>query len=281
MAKAPRVLTVTPKIAKDWLEENNNRNRNILDHVVDKYARDMLAEPSRWVYTGDPIQFDANGDLLNGQHRLSAVVKSNTAQKFLIVEGLDTEAQDAMDSNAPRRTGQQLQMYGIKNGPQVTSVIRMLLKWDSGSVSRKSVYSTAEIRDFVRDNEVRLNEVMHWYYTIGGNIPLSRSAIGAFVYKLFELSEDYPEFTSNEDVLDFLGKMESGADLDPGHPILTLRNTVLRQRQSKVHRNAVRDIYSLVRTWNAYATGERYGKLQGPKDGIVTPNHLVLKHIKP
>ena len=278
--KAPRVLQVTPKQAAEWLENNNENNRNILVHVVDKYTRDMLAEPTRWVYTGDPIQFDTEGNLLNGQHRLSAVVQSGKSQKFLIIEGLDRVAQDSMDANAVRTTGQQLQLHGIKNGPQTTAVIRLLLKWNTGSIARKASYSTAEVRDFLDENLSNINESMHWYYTIGGNIPLSRAAVGAFVFQLLELSQNNPEFTSQEDVMDFLGKMESGADLDPGHPILTLRNTVLRQRQSKVHRNAVRDTYSLVRTWNAYASGERYNKLLGPRDGVVMPSHLILKHMK-
>lgn len=273
-----KIITVSPKIAEVWLKNNNPRNRKLIEHVVDKYARDMTND--LWQFTGDPIQFDTDDNLLNGQHRLSAVIKSNKSQKFLIVEGLEPEAQDAIDTNAVRSAGQQLAMHGVSHGPQLASIVRVLLKWNSGAITGKAAASTGEIINFVNENSETLQEALRWYYTIGRSIPLGRSAIGAFVFKLFELAEDESGLTEVEDVLDFLEKMESGADLHKEHPILALRTAAIRTKAVGQVRTTTKDLYRLCRTWNAYASGEQFSKLQGPRDGVITMNHLVLKHMK-
>ena len=47
-----RFETVTPEIAYTWLERNTC-NRNVIQLVVDRYARDMKS--GRWHLTGDPV----------------------------------------------------------------------------------------------------------------------------------------------------------------------------------------------------------------------------------
>ena len=53
-------------------------NRNISDMLVLKYAVAML--DGDWHNIGDPIRLDERGRLTDGQHRLSAVVESDTVQ---------------------------------------------------------------------------------------------------------------------------------------------------------------------------------------------------------
>jgi hypothetical protein len=73
-------MDVTPEMASKWLRENNENNRGIKTQVVKKYARDLL--DGNWRVTHQCIAFDARGMLVDGQHRLSAIVlagKSMTA----------------------------------------------------------------------------------------------------------------------------------------------------------------------------------------------------------
>lgn len=79
-------MVVTPDTAKLWLEKNNPKNRKINFERVYTYANDM--KNGNWDITGDGICFDEQGVLLNGQHRLSAVVCSNTPALFLICTGM-------------------------------------------------------------------------------------------------------------------------------------------------------------------------------------------------
>lgn len=77
---------VTPKKAEAWLNANKT-NRSLREGVVEQYANDMRG--GNWTQCTAPIAFYADGDLADGQHRLYAVVESNTGQRFTIMRGLD------------------------------------------------------------------------------------------------------------------------------------------------------------------------------------------------
>jgi hypothetical protein len=62
------LVEITPAMAREWLEKNIENNRGVGAQVVDAYARDMLA--GKWYIPGDPIRFDEDGNLIDGQHRL-------------------------------------------------------------------------------------------------------------------------------------------------------------------------------------------------------------------
>lgn len=70
---AAKIMLITPEIAEDILA-HNTVNRKLYKSVIDRYAGDMLN--GRWKITGDTIVVDKNGNLKNGQHRLTAVMQS-------------------------------------------------------------------------------------------------------------------------------------------------------------------------------------------------------------
>lgn len=69
------MCVITPEMAKVWLEYHNGGNRNIKPGIVSKYARDI--KEGSWRLTHQCIAFDSSGNLVDGQHRLSAVVMAN------------------------------------------------------------------------------------------------------------------------------------------------------------------------------------------------------------
>jgi hypothetical protein len=68
------VLDITPSMAARWLE-GNTHNRPITQGHVERLAREMKA--GRWRMTHQGIAFSPNGRLLDGQHRLWAVVMAD------------------------------------------------------------------------------------------------------------------------------------------------------------------------------------------------------------
>lgn len=99
-AKRAVFLDVTPAIAEYWLQHHNSNNRVKRMAVVAQYTRDI--EASRWVETGDTISFDADGQLVNGQHRLSAIVAAHKSIQALVVTGLDPSVRAYVDTHAKR-----------------------------------------------------------------------------------------------------------------------------------------------------------------------------------
>lgn len=273
----PKVVTVTPQLAKAWLESQNTRNRHISPTAVSRYANDM--KEGRWQFTGDPIQFDTDGVLINGQHRLQAVVDSGTTQRFAVWENLDPQSQDYMDQGVIRKPGQQLQIHGFKNGTGLASIARVLSRWDSGVISHsRGNQSTGEVIEYVKSNLDMLEFGYEWGNRINRNIPIGRAAVGAFACQLYRMFTQNPDWTSKDYAIDFLSKVESGVGLEANDPILVFRNTCSKYRIQRIRRSDVRDLYNLVRTWNGCVAGETYGKLQAPPNGTITAKHLLMKH---
>lgn len=69
---------------------HNTRNRPMKPATVNTYAKVMSS--GDWTFTGESISFDLRGRLVNGQHRLSAVVKSGVPITVVVVRGVPDSA---------------------------------------------------------------------------------------------------------------------------------------------------------------------------------------------
>lgn len=67
----PTILTVTPEMAAKLLE-HNKWNRPLNDLHVHRIKNQILK--GKWQFNGDTIKVSADGDVLDGQHRLWAVI---------------------------------------------------------------------------------------------------------------------------------------------------------------------------------------------------------------
>ena len=95
-----RTERVTPTKAAEWLAKHNIKNRRLRKRHVSMLASDMSA--GRWRMTHEAIGFDESGRLIDGQHRLSAVVESGKPQEFLVVRKLPEGTQLFVDNGCRR-----------------------------------------------------------------------------------------------------------------------------------------------------------------------------------
>lgn len=92
-------MPVTPQMAMTWLEKNTH-NRPVSQGTVNNYARDMAM--GRWLITHQGIAIAADGRVIDGQHRLWAVIESKTTVIMQVTTGLPIETQEAIDGGMPR-----------------------------------------------------------------------------------------------------------------------------------------------------------------------------------
>lgn len=144
---------VTPKLAEAYLEANDG-NRTLSAGRVRAYADAMTR--GEWKQNGDVIRIAETGRLLDGQHRLAAICKSGTSQRFLVVRGLPDDVFDTIDTGAARIASDILSIKGFKNSTAVAGAIRLFLTWKAtgnpvhGSPEKKP--SNANILDFADSN---------------------------------------------------------------------------------------------------------------------------------
>lgn len=104
-----QVVSVTPALAEKILEKNTF-NRNVSSAVVRKYAADMSA--GKWTLNHQGIAFDRDGTLIDGQHRLMAIIQSGATILMLVTHGAD---RIGVDELRPRSTGDVIKFGGLSD----------------------------------------------------------------------------------------------------------------------------------------------------------------------
>lgn len=128
----PIYAWITPQIAGKILADRNNHNRNIRAKHVKRLAKDM--KMGEWQVINSGLGFDMNGDLIDGQHRLHAIIECGERQKMGVFLGLDTEAMKGIDQNAKRSLSD---VAGLVNGIDVSTqagrIVNMFVEMATGS----------------------------------------------------------------------------------------------------------------------------------------------------
>lgn len=105
----PNWVTVTPELARRWLTEHNNINRHVRKQWVEYLADQITA--GRFEPTSDAIAFrESDGALVNGQHRLLAIVRANKSVTVLVVHGMSDEAFTVTDRGVGRSAADALKI---------------------------------------------------------------------------------------------------------------------------------------------------------------------------
>ena len=120
--------TISPEEAARMLK-TNTRNRVLQQATVDHYAREMKA--GLWMMTGEPIQVSNTGSLLNGQHRLQAIILSGRPQTFLIIYGIEDAAMKCIDTGKKRSIGDILSMHSVVNANLVAATVLLCMRYDT------------------------------------------------------------------------------------------------------------------------------------------------------
>lgn len=118
------VVQITPEMAAAWLERNT-RNRRVVIARVKFYAAQMKA--GEWKFTHQGIAFDELGDLVDGQHRLWAVIESGVSVKMMVTRGMKRENMIAIDGGRPRSTRDAMILLGHECSARSIATARLML----------------------------------------------------------------------------------------------------------------------------------------------------------
>lgn len=122
------VICMNPGVAAELLKRNPD-NRPI-KWKSQLYAADMRA--GRWTFNGEPIILSREGLVNDGQHRLTAIIESNTTQDMMFVFGLDRDSRLTVDQGAARGAGDYLGMGGRKNCHNLAAIAKGVLSFEAG-----------------------------------------------------------------------------------------------------------------------------------------------------
>lgn len=260
-----RILNVGPDLAAAWLAKNAN-NRNEARGNKAKISRSM--ELDDFKFLGDPVRFDEDGNLLDGQHRLKSIVETGSELPLLVIKGFKPEAQLYMDQGKVRGAGDQIKLAGVaeKGGNNWAAIARLIIRWDAGDVlGNLLVPGTAEIIAFCNEHRDQMRRAESaanaQYRRVGGRRPVA----GATFY--------FAELIDAQLAHKFFRQLATGEDIRLGDPVFALRDTLLKRKGTGGTKlNSNEELSLFVRAWNAARAGIVLQRLQLPREGLKAYN---------
>lgn len=237
---------ITPELATTWLA-HNTRNRSLRPAVVDRFASAMRR--GEWQVNGDAIRFASDGTLLDGQHRLAAIIKSGITQTQLVVRGLDVSTQETMDVGGRRGLADSLKLRGESKTNELTTALNWLYRYRTRQMSHKTVFPTIQQAIALLDENPGLRDSLIYGDRMQRHLRFSHGLAG-FLYYVF--SEIDPG-----DAEDFFDRLISGTGLVEEDPILALRRRIEDEAIAMQRMEAYRMAALAIKAWNAYRDGRR------------------------
>jgi hypothetical protein len=118
------IETITPQLAGFYLQKNTKNNRKVTKKTVGNYAADMMS--GNWRLSPDCIAFDEDDNLINGQHRMEAVISSGKPVKFGVLRRFPKDSMECFDIGKRRQMHERLTISGIPMTQSECSIVRNL-----------------------------------------------------------------------------------------------------------------------------------------------------------
>ena len=266
---------VTPASARKYLDANT-ANRRVKQPLVLRYANDMLN--GRWKEdTAEVIKISKSGVVLDGQHRLYAVTKSNMSVYFHIAKGLNDDVFDVLDTGSSRNASDVFKVKGIKNESQIPSIISMynLLKLGKRVGVQKNYKPTnAVILEQYYKDELFWQEVTRqsqlWYKSFAKII--RPSIIGGFYAFLSEIG--------GERGYDFMKQFTTGIGIE-NNVISLLRNKFMQDKMSPRKMPPTLKMALIIKAWNLFVKNQEIKLLKFDMQRDEFPTAIPLKPKQP
>lgn len=269
------IVDFTPEDAAYILENVNLKNRSLVTNNVEKIRSSM--EKDSWVINGETIIFSKDGELLNGQHRLSACAQSGKIFSSLTVVGVSEEAFSTLDSGRKRRAQDILSIDGHRNACVLAATVRNFKEYGRYFISdipeqhreffKKSNSKFEDVEEMrkIADAFPELGEIIseqRIYSTKKVGNPSVRHALTYFLRKKDRpLSDKFWESV-------VVGTNVGGKD----DPVIRLRECLMSRTGH--HRNIREELILIIKAWNAYKLGAPIKRKLSVLEGENIPNIL-------
>ena len=234
---------ITPSIATKYLEMNTH-NRPIRQRHVEFLVNEI--KTGKWKENGSTIVF--NGEkLIDGQHRLWAVLTAGMAIKSLVVRGAEDNSFSTIDTGHQRSAGDILHIAGKNNPLGLASAARFCMDYIDGKLFRRDRRANAAILAFC-DANPGLSESYEFNQQTKGNRVISVSMAAALHFLMSKKDKALADEL-------FTGIFKGFASESSG-PFAALREKLIACATATSYVDARVVAMYIIRAWNARRAGE-------------------------
>lgn len=246
------VEIVDPAFAKQALAQRMDKNRPISKTKVDQYVRDM--REGKWQQNnGETIKFSPDGKLLDGQHRLSAIIEAQVTLGLAVARNVPIESFVTIDSGRSRTLRDVLSIEGHKNVTILAGVGRAAYNYIAG-VSYGYSPTRMTIEEFITKHQhaVKCANAV----TGHGSKLVSPTAMATVVF----LGTHAGKYENEAKT--FIEGLHIGDGLFRGDPRHTVREWFINSKGPKKSGITTElALYVITKAWNAYTDGAAYEKV--------------------
>jgi len=247
---------IEPSRAKLYLTRNT-RNRSINSRKTERLAQAM--KNGEWLFNAQPIVFDVNGVLLDGQHRLMACVMADIAIKSLVVWGAQPESQSTMDLGTPRSVADTLALEGHSNQFALAALAKRIAAYKAHGLRAAVLQRTMATHGQILSEGRALENPARYLaqaIAIARLLRMNQSLVGLLMWLTDQIDATDADF--------FWGHLKSGSGLEEGYPIWALRTWALspaRDVSANTFASNLMQGAIIVKAWNKFRAGETVTRL--------------------
>lgn len=249
-----RLETITPAVARRYLATQHKNRRVKLSHVS-TLTRAM--EDGTFLLSGDPIRFNAAGELMDGQHRLLACIASEMPLQALVIRGLDADVIDVIDTGIKRTPGDIFSLRGFKDATNLAAVLKWLWRFDHTFYTSYPYAPQIQALEATMERHPAVKDSLAVGYQV---LRLMPKSLACALYTLFQ--EHY-----RRDAAQFFTQLASGEGLFRGDPVHTLRTLLVKNSTRKAKLPYYEIAAVVIKAFNAYTKGKKVHSLRWASRG--------------
>ena len=116
------VVTMTPQWASQLLGQTKQKNRKFKRRHLERLTNTI--QSGNWYITAQGIALDNQNNILDGQHRLAAIVRAEKPIQIMLGRNLDPAIFNVVDTGATRTAGDALDILGSAKGKTVAAALK-------------------------------------------------------------------------------------------------------------------------------------------------------------
>lgn len=266
-----KVENISPYTATMYLKDAG-KNRKLSEKKVQDYAKQMA--DGEWVLNGEPIIFGKSGKLIDGQHRLRAVIYANTTVQMLVVRGVDDEYFDSIDSGKSRSLQDVFSCNEVTNSQLVSSIVKkyyIMCNNPQSCFFRDYSHATASRKRMIEIYH-RHAQTFDFAAQFGANMyakkRLASSANIGAIYAYLMLVKEH-EQDKIEEFFWFLFSNKEAATIPAYSAALEVRNRIISAALAgkRFEPKTLQNMFAIA--WNSFIENKEVKKLHVSNDEII------------
>lgn len=217
--------TITPMLAERWLTQIPDYQRKVDPKQVDKITAAILK--GDWAENGATIVFNEEGHVIDGQHRLHAIVKSGKTVRSLVVRGV-SKAERTFQTIGDEKSRKVTDFMHCAHVNNVAAVCSLLMAAEGGKwplSHEKMPY--VEVLKIVRKYQDQIAPIVN-AVSEGGRFVKQHSFCTFLVFYYTHIQP----VKNPERLAQFFARLGDGVGLEKNDPVYQLRKRYLEQTAS-------------------------------------------------